>query len=140
MEAAENGLLTAMQAQSDLTGVTVQLGDPGAQPPAEVVWIAEDAVADWNPDVTMGAMTMDEVYELHVKALVLQPGDDYLTVRDRAAVLAGGVEKACAASRTLGGAVEDSFVIRVARSTGATGVGRGVLFDITLRARTSVGP
>jgi hypothetical protein len=139
METAEDGLLVAMQAQAALSGVQVQLGDPGAAPPAEIVWLTEDATAVWDPDVTMGLTpSMDETYELHVKVLVLQAGDDYTAVRNRAAVLAGGVETAVGAYRTLNGAVDDSYVIEVKRSTGATNEGRGIQTEITVRARATV--
>jgi hypothetical protein len=142
MLAAEDGLLTALQASGALAGVTVQLGDPGAAPPAEIVWIVEDASADWNPEVTMGQAgpTLDEVYELGVKVVVMQPGDDYKRLRDRAGALADAVCDVCRTSRTLGGAVDDSYPIRVERSTGAWDTGRGIEYLVTIRARGEVGP
>jgi hypothetical protein len=139
MEAAEDGLLVAMQAQAALSGVQVQLGDPGSAPPAEIVWITEDAEASWDPDVTMGSTpSMDELYELHVKVVVLMAGDDYTAIRDRAAVLMGAVETAVGDYRTLNGAVDDSYVTNVKRSTGATNEGRGIQAEITVRARSTV--
>jgi hypothetical protein len=139
MEAAENGLLVAMQAQAALTGVQVQLGDPGSSPPREIVWITEDAEAAWDPDVTMGTTpSFDELYELHVKVLVFRSGDDYTALRDRAAELSGAVETAVGAYRTLNGAVDDSYVVGVKRSTGATNEGRGIETEITIRARATV--
>jgi hypothetical protein len=139
MEAAENGLLVALQAQAALTGVQVQLGDPGSAPPAEIVWITEDAEAAWDPDVTMGLTpSMDELYELHVKVLVFRAGDDYTAIRDRAAVLAGAVETAVGAYRTLNAAVDDSYVTHVKRATGATNEGRGIETEITVHARSTV--
>lgn len=140
MAAAEDGLLFAMNQQTDLAGLT-QLGDPGTTPPAEVVWITENAMADWNPDTTASdtnAGTFEEIYELHVRVLVMQSGNDYQTIRDRAMLLSAAVEEAVASYRTLNGAVEDSYVVHLQRSTGVTGEGRGIDMEITVRARSDL--
>lgn len=139
MEAAEDALLVLMQAHADLVGATVQLGDPGPSPPKETVWIEAEAEADWNPDVTMGSTpTTEEFYELHVRVLVIYTGNDYKAVRDRAAVLAGGVEKTVAANRRISNTVDDAYVTHVKRDRGATDQWQGVDVRLTVQARVSL--
>lgn len=140
MTAAEDGLLAdLLSVFGAYPTVVVQLGDPGPQPPAEVIWIEENATADWDPDVTMGANpTMDEIYELHVKVITMASGDDYVTLRNRAATLTGVVTLAVASDRRLGNSVDDSYVTQVQRSTGAWDTGRGIETRITIRARSSL--
>jgi hypothetical protein len=139
MAAAEDGLLTIMQASAGLAGVTVQLGDPGASPPSEIVWIQEEATADWDPDVTMGpAPSFEEIYELRVKVLTFRSGDDYLTLRNRARDLSNAVCAAVGADRRLNSSVDDSYPVRLERMTGASDVGRGIETTIVVRARVTV--
>lgn len=139
LDAAEDGLLAALQGQAGLSGVALRLGDPGSGVQADHVWVSEGADATWDPDVTMGpSPSMDEVFELRVVVLVARPGDDYATVRDRLMALADEVTQAVAANRTLGGAVEDCYVVRVERDGGLTDSGRVLLAEVRVRCRSAL--
>lgn len=128
LAAAEDGLLAAIIAGAP-AGVPVTLGDPGATVPAEGIWISEDATAEQVSDLSSQsnpAGGREETFELRVIVFTSLPGDDYLTLRNRGITLCAVVETAVAGSRTLGGAVEDSQVVRIERNTGATTQGRAL--------------
>lgn len=139
---AEDGLLAAIQTQaatpsSAIAGVALRLGDPGSGARPEHLWIAEEASAEQTSDVSSasGGSGREERFELTVNVLASRSGDDYVALRDRATALVAEVETAVAADRTLGGAVEDSEVIRLERQTGASEVGRAILTAVVVEAR-----
>lgn len=139
IDAAESGLLSALQARPGLSGVAIRLGDPASGVQPEHIWIAEGIVANWDPAVTMGPTpTEDETFELRVVVLVAQAGDEYATIRDRLMVLADEVTQAVAANRTLGGAVDDCYVVRFERDGGVTDAGRILLAEVFVRCRSSL--
>jgi len=139
---AESGLYDVIRAEPALAGVPVSLGDPGSGVRPEHVWIAEEATAEQVSDLSSQDFPVggrEETFELSVRVLATRSGDDYRALRDRAATLAAGVETAVREHRTLGGAVEDSEVVRLERETGATEAGRGILTTVVVRARSWLG-
>lgn len=142
LAAAEDGLLSAIQTQaavpgSALAGVALRLGDPGSGIRPEHVWIREEATAERLTDVTPQAVATggdEERFELMVRIMTTRSGDDYDTLRDRATALAAEIETAVLNARTLGGAVEDAFVTRIERETGATEAGRAIVTTVVVEA------
>jgi hypothetical protein len=138
LAAAEDGLLAAIQGRSELAGVAIRLGDPGSAPRPEHIWIVEAATAERVTDVTPQATNAggyDERFELSVRVLATRSGDDYAALRDRAMELCAAIENAVIEDRRLGGAVEDSEVVRLERETGATENGRGILSTVVVEGR-----
>lgn len=138
LAAAEDGLLAAIQGRSGLAGVTVSLGDPGSGARPEHVWLVEEAIAERVTDVTPQASASggyDERFELSVRVLATRSGDDYRALRDRSTALLLEVEEAVRTDPRLGGAVEDSEVIRIERESGATENGRGILATVIVEGR-----
>lgn len=138
LAAAEDALLAALQAQaaeggSPLAGVALQLGNPGSGRKVEHVWISEDATGEQSWDTTgSGAQSKTEVITLTVFVFV-QKGSTYSEFRDRLQALVGEVEQAILADFRLGGAVDDSEVVRVDRAGGRTETGYMVAAEVQVR-------
>lgn len=139
---AEDGLYDAVRAAPELAGVPVDIGDPGAAVRPEHVWIAEEATAEQSSDLSSQenpAGGREELLELAVRIMVTRSGNDYRALRDRAAVLATGVERAVIYDHQLSGSVEDAEVVRIERVTGATEAGRMMLITVVVQARSWLG-
>ncbi len=148
LKAAEDALLAQIIAQQQTPGsplasgpisggVPIRLGDPGVNAQLEHVWIAEVAEASQTWELTgSGAYTRRENFELGVRILIRQAGDDYATIRDRAAALSGEIEKAIVADVTLAGAVFEAWIARIQRETAADQESRFVLVSVTVGAQS----
>jgi hypothetical protein len=138
LAAAEDGLLAAIAGRPELAGVALRLGDPGSGVRPEHIWLVEEALAERVTDVTPQATNAggyDERFEIAVRVLATRSGDDYEALRNRAMELVAAIENAVLENRTLGGAVEDSEVVRLERESGATENGRGILTTVVVEGR-----
>ena len=138
LAAAEDGLLAAIAGRANLAAVPKRLGDPGSGVRPEHIWIAEEATAEQlsdlsSQDVPTGGR--EENFSLRVVVLVSRSGDDYKALRDRLTALVLEVEEAVRLNRRLGGAVEDSEVERLERTTGAVEGARMAQMNVWVRAR-----
>ena len=139
--AAQDGLLAAIAAQqagpgSPLAGVQLALGHP-IDLQAEAVWVADDASSDQAHAATSqpGSEDRGETIELQAKCFVVRGELDYKTARDRALALAGEVEDAVRADRSLGGAVFDAETQGLDLESGVDGENR--LVGVTVRIRST---
>ena len=125
IDAAEDALLTLLQADGTLAGLPVELGEPGAQIQREHVFIAEDVSSDDIWDTTgAGQSQRAEAFALKCVVLVKQTGDDWPAVRTRAHALAEAAEAVVAANPTLSGSVFECRVSRFERKGAVDDEGR----------------
>lgn len=102
--AAQDALLTALQAQSWPVGVNPTLGTP-ARMESDSVWVSGEVEA-WNAEYRVsGLRQKDETFTLRIHCLATRLGGDYASLRARLEEFGGIVEDAVEADHTLDGTV-----------------------------------
>lgn len=124
--AAQDALLTLLEARGALSAVPVDLGFPVKGPQKEHIWISGQ-VPDWTQGfLTTGPVTgasaalREESFTLKVIIVVSWHTTSYVQARDRALALALEVERTVLANDTLSGTV---FQAQMGRGRIAEGIG-----------------
>lgn len=138
MRAGEDALLAVLTGAGLPAGVPVELGIPVA-PAATHVWIGEITEGTWEPDTSAPTdPAYTETIDYQVGVITFLAGNDFAGARDAAYALVDLITVAIGANRTLGGAVDDAYVTRLERDSGANDAGRFVQVLVTVHTWATV--
>lgn len=103
--AAQDALITALEAAPGLSSWTVGFGLPNQRPEALHIWVDEN-VTDWSQEsISTGVMTKNEAFAIAVYLYSRRTDSTAIEVRDEIAAAAGVVADLIGATPFLGGVV-----------------------------------
>lgn len=102
---AQDALVTAIRARSELVAWEVDFGVPAGRPKQQHIWVSED-VTDWTQEVyTTGLHSRRETFEIAVYIYDKQTGATAQEIRDELRVVAGVISEVIGQDAFLGGIV-----------------------------------
>ena len=102
---AQDALVTALQARSELASWLIEYGVPAGRPQERTIWVDEQ-ITGWSQDLlTTGLESRQENFQLAVYVYDKQSGGTALDVRDEIKTAAGIVSDVVGSAPFLGGAV-----------------------------------
>lgn len=134
--AAKAALVSLLQADPGMTGVTVTYGHPGSEMQQECVWTGMVTAAEQA--ISLGNMLRDEAYTIQVMVLVAQDGDDAQACEERCLALVAVVENVVRANVQLAGTVNQWAVIeafKIEPGFSSSGAQRITTADVSVGCR-----
>lgn len=111
---AQDALVSAIRARSELAAWEVDFGIPANRPKQQHIWVDED-VTDWTQDsYTTGLASRQETFKLAVYIYDRQTGSTALEIRDEIRAAAGVVSEVVGSDVFLGGVVMLAQIVAAA--------------------------
>lgn len=112
--AAQDALVTALDASASLSAWTVQYGLPSGRPDDLHIWVDESIEDGKLGEATTGLVTRSETYLLTVYVYDRKTGATALEIRDEISVAGGVIAAIVGSSPFLGGAVMYAEIVAYA--------------------------